>query len=92
MNTRWIRNKRHDVFLWSLIGKRFNKESLLVELNNHFNEIVAISTMTDEEADEEDTTDWRYYIETSEQDYCIFYLKMRSTGWDGSNIYITEVI
>lgn len=77
-------------FLESLVGKRFNKESLLVVLNNHFKETVVISDIVDET--DNDECDWKYYIETTEHDYCIFYLKMRTTGWDGSNIYITEVI
>lgn len=90
MKTFGNKKKEDYKFLESLVGQRYNEESLLVQLNNHFGSVSILSI--DEEPGETDESDWKYYIETPEFDYCIFYLKMKNTGWDGSTFYITETI
>lgn len=73
----------------SLVHKRYNKELLTDFLKTVFNEEIEL-ILTDS-----DTSDYNYVFESKKDEtygfFDIYFLKMKTWGFDGSNIYITEV-
>ena len=82
------------VGLESLVGSRFNKESLEKELTEIFGiEIV----LEDISHDEDELGDYNFLgsFDIPERElygyFDIYFLKMRRPGFDGADIYVTEV-
>jgi hypothetical protein len=77
-----------------LVTGRFTIETLNEKLSKIFNEDIKVTDITDGKNDD-DTCDWNLLFSSKNEDtygfFDIYYLKMRKPGFDGSDIYITEV-
>lgn len=86
-------------FLEGLVGQRFSMQSLNDKLERVFNqkvELENISLLREQENDDDDLADYNlmFNIEDgSEQSgyFDIYMLPMRRKGFDGADMYITEV-
>jgi hypothetical protein len=86
-------------FLEGLVGQRFNMQSLNDKLEKVFNQKVELqntSLLREQENDDDDLADYNlmFNIEDgSEQSgfFDIYMLPMRRKGFDGADMYITEV-
>lgn len=80
-------------FLESLVGMRYNMESLTKVLSRYFNEPIK-ATFTDEE-NEKDLTDYNIVFDSHKEEtygyFDVYVLKMRKPGFDGSEFYVTEI-
>jgi hypothetical protein len=81
-------------FLESLVGQRFNMETLTKELSKAFDEEIEAEIVNDD--DETNTlTDWNIMFNSEKEDtfgyFDIYVLKMRNANLDGSTFYVTEV-
>ncbi len=93
--------KRQEVisFLEGLVGQRFNMQSLNDKLEKVFKQKVELqntSLLREQENDDDDLADYNlmFNIEDgSEQSgfFDIYMLPMRRKGFDGADMYITEV-
>ena len=80
-------------FLKSLVGQRFNMETLTKELSKAFDEGIKAEIVNDD--DETNTlSDWNIMFNSEKEDtfgyFDIYILKMRNALFDGSDFYITE--
>jgi hypothetical protein len=86
-------------FLEGLVGQRFNMQSLNDKLEKVFNQKVELqntSLLREQENDDDDLADYNlmFNIEDgSEQSgfFDIYMLPMRRKGFDGADMYVTEV-
>ncbi len=86
-------------FLEGLVGQRFSMQSLNDKLEKVFNQKVELqntSLLREQENDDDDLADYNlmFSIEDgSEQSgfFDIYMLPMRRNGFDGADMYITEV-
>jgi len=86
-------------FLEGLVGQRFSMQSLNDKLERVFNQKVELqntSLLREQEQDDDDLADYNlmFNIEDgSEQSgyFDIYMLPMRRKGFDGADMYITEV-
>ena len=86
-------------FLEGLVGQRFSMQSLNDKLEKVFNQKVELqntSLLREQENDDDDLADYNlmFNIEDgSEQSgfFDIYMLPMRRKGFDGADMYITEV-
>jgi hypothetical protein len=81
-------------FLESLVGQRFNMETLTKELSKAFDEEIEAEIVNDE--DETNTlSDWNIMFDSENEDtfgyFDIYMLKMRNSNLDGSTFYVTEI-
>jgi len=93
--------KKEEVmlFLEGLVGQRFNMQSLNDKLEKVFKQKVELqntSLLREQENDDDDLADYNlmFNIEDgSEQSgfFDIYMLPMRRKGFDGADMYITEV-
>ena len=92
----FVDKKEYDIRagLESLVGSRFNKESLEKELTEIFGiEIV----LEDISHDEDELGDYNFLgsFDIPERElygyFDVYFLKMRRPGFDGADIYVTEV-
>lgn len=83
--------------LEELVGKRFNKETLEAHLTEKFSYPI---TLEDISRDDDELADYNFIgnIDIKYPDgfhlfayFDIYFLKMRRTGFDAADIYITEV-
>ncbi len=87
--------------LEALVGKRFTKESLEAHLSQKFG---VTQTLDDISKDDDELGDWNLLgcidkVYPVKHDYSvsvygyydIYFLKMKQEGFDGNNIYITEI-
>ena len=78
-------------FMESLVGKRFNEETLEAKLSEFLNEPINI---VDTSREDDECTDYNYMFNCANQVYAyydIYVLKHRQVGWDESTFYVTEV-
>lgn len=92
------RKKEVVEFLESLVGERFNTESLQAKLSEHFNEDIKVENVSQTRIDngeEDELTDWNLMFDSEKDEtygyYDIYVLPMRRAGFDGATFYITEV-
>lgn len=78
-------------FLNGMVNNRFNIEQLKLKLSEFFGQNIEIELANDDYLTDynlmfniEDGTWWSGY-------YDIYYLPMRREGFDGANMYITEI-
>ena len=92
----FVKLKEYDIrmALESLVGNRFNKESLEKELS----EIFGIEIVLDDISREDDElADYNFLggFDIPEKElygfFDIYFLKMRRPGFDNADIYVTEV-
>jgi hypothetical protein len=93
--------KKQEVvkFLKSLVGQRFNTESLEAKLSEHFNEEIKVRNVSQERIDNRDDddelTDFNLMFESEKDEtygyFDIYMLPMRRKRFDGATFYITEV-
>jgi hypothetical protein len=81
-------------FLESLIGERYNIDTLNEYLSNKFGEKIEAEIVNDD--DETNTlTDWNIMFNSEKEDtfgyFDIYMLKMRNDNLDGSTFYVTEI-
>jgi hypothetical protein len=81
-------------FLESLVGQRFNMETLNATLTSHFGEEIKAEIVNDDDESNE-LSDWDIMFDSLQPDtygyFDIYVLKMRRPGFDGSEFYVTEV-
>ena len=79
--------------LEQLVSSRFNIETLNVKLSQIFNEKIEAEII--ELEDDNELSDFNIMFESKNAetygDFDIYFLPMRRTGYDGSDLYITEV-
>jgi hypothetical protein len=78
--------------LENLVGQRFTLYTLTQKICEIFHEnIVLIET----NYEDDDFTDWCYLFESIKEEtygfFEVYFLKMRTKGFDGSDIYIAEI-
>jgi hypothetical protein len=81
-------------FMESLVGQRFNEQSLTKELRIHFHnefDLVNITEQRIADDEDDDCSDWLFSFSVDDVDYDIYYLPMRKVGFDDAKFYITEV-
>jgi hypothetical protein len=89
-------------FLESLVGQRFNTDTLDAKLSEHFNEDIKVENVSqgridsgDFTCDDDLTADFNLMFNVETEDefgyFDIYMLPMRREGFDGSTMYITEV-
>lgn len=82
------------VGLESLVGSRFNKESLEKELSEIFGTTIVVEDIS---KDDDELGDFNFIgsFDIPEKDlfgyFDIYFLKMRKPGFDGSDLYVTEI-
>ena len=88
------KQKEIDDFLESLVGKRFNMETLTEALSLKFQEKIE-AEIVNEDDDTNELADWDIMFNSENEDtfgyFDIYVLKMRNIGFDGSTFHITEV-
>ena len=92
----FVEKKEHDirVCLEYLVGSRFNKKSLEQKLTEIFGTDIELDDISWEE---DELADFNFlgHFDIPEKElygfFDIYFLKMRKPGFDGSDIYITEV-
>jgi hypothetical protein len=81
-------------FLESLVGQRYNMETLNETLSNKFQEKIE-AEIVNEDDDTNELSDWNIMFNSENEDtfgyFDIYVLKMRNAGFDGSTFHITEV-
>lgn len=81
-------------FLESLVGQRYNMETLTETLSSKFQEKI-VAEIVNEDDDTNELADWNIMFNSENEDtfgyFDIYVLKMRNTGFDGSTFHITEV-
>ena len=88
--------EKHEIifFLESLVGKRFNLETLNEKLSEAFDEDIECSIVNEDDEDNE-LTDWNIMFNSTKDEtygyFDIYVLKMRRPGFDGSRFYVTEI-
>ena len=79
-------------FLENLVGSRTTLEKLEKEISNYLKEDI---TIEDVSCDDNDISDYNAIFESQNDEtygyFDIYFLKMRRPGFDGANIYITEI-
>jgi len=86
-------------FLESLVGQRFNTESLEAYLSEHFNETIQVENVSqgriDSGEEDDELADWNLMFNSENQEtygyFDIYMLPMRRAGFDGATFYVTEV-
>jgi len=82
------------VGLESLVGNRFNKESLEKELSEIFGTTIVVEDIS---RDDDELGDFNFIgsFDIPEKDlygfFDVYFLKMRRPGFDDADIYVTEV-
>lgn len=81
-------------FLESLVGKRFNEETLSKAVSDFFKEEIKVSYRAETEYDEL-PHDWNIVFNSEKPEtygyFDVYVLNMRTKGFDGSTFYVTEV-
>ena len=81
-------------FLESLVGSRFNIDSLNKYLSEFFEEDIK-AEFVNEDDDTNELGDWNIMFDSVKPEtygyFDIYVLKMRKPSFDGSDFYITEV-
>jgi hypothetical protein len=93
------RKKEVVNFLESLVGQRFNTESLEAKLSEHFNEEIKVSNVSqariDSGEEDDELADWNLMFDSTKDEtygyFDIYMLPMRRQGFDGATFYVTEV-
>lgn len=87
------KQKQVTKFLESLVHKRFSIESLKDILTEYFNEPIELEYANEE--DDDVLTDYNLMFDSNNDEtygyFDIYVLKMRRKGFDGSDLYVTEV-
>ena len=86
-------------FLDSLVGQRFNTDTLEAKLSEHFNEKIEIYNATqgriDSGEEDDELSDWNLMFDSDKDEtygyFDIYMLPMRRPGFDGATFYVTEV-
>lgn len=83
-------------FLEDLVGRRFSMETLNKAINNFFGQEVELENVSFENDEDDELPDFNimFNIEDGTDKsgyYDIYMLPMRRKGFDGSDMYITEV-
>jgi len=86
-------------FLESLVGQRFNTDTLNDELSRVFNEDIKVSNVSQERIDrgedDDELSDWNLMFNSTKDEtygyFDIYVLLMRRAGFDGAEFYVTEV-
>ena len=86
-------------FLESLVGQRFNTDTLEAKLSEHFNETIHVENVSqgriDSGEEDDELTDWNLMFDSTKDEtygyFDIYMLPMRRTGFDGATFYVTEV-
>jgi hypothetical protein len=86
-------------FLESLVGQRFNLDTLNANLSKHFNETIRVENVSQGRIDsgesDDELTDWNLMFNSENQEtygyFDIYMLPMRRAGFDGATFYVTEV-
>ena len=80
-------------FLESVVGMRYNMESLTKVLSRYFDEV--IKPMYANEENDSESTDWNIMFDSHKEEtygyFDIYVLKMKQKGFDGSEFYVTEI-
>ena len=88
------RQIRVTEFLESLVGNRFNMETLNATLTNHFGEEIK-AEIVNEDDETSELPDWNIMFDSENSDtfgyFDIYVLKMRRPGFDGAEFYVTEI-
>lgn len=93
------RKKEAVKFLESLVGQRFNTDTLDAKLSEHFNEQIHVKNVSQSRInngeDDDELVDWNLMFDSKNQEtygyFDIYFLKMRRPSFDGATIYVTEV-
>jgi hypothetical protein len=93
------RKKEVVKFLESLVGQRFNLDTLNANLSKHFNETIRVENVSQGRIDsgesDDELTDWNLMFNSENQEtygyFDIYMLPMRRAGFDGATFYVTEV-
>jgi hypothetical protein len=93
------RKKEVVKFLESLVGQRFNLDTLNANLSKHFNETIRVENVSQGRIDsgesDDELTDWNLMFNSENQEtygyFDIYMLPMRRQGFDGATFYVTEV-
>ena len=92
-----ISQKQTRIILEELVGKRFTKESLEAYLTEKFSHNIKIEDISRED---DELGDYNFITNIDIEypdgfhlfaDVDIYFLKMRRDGFDGANIYVTEI-
>jgi hypothetical protein len=86
-------------FLESLVGQRFNLDTLNANLSKHFNETIRVENVSQGRIDsgesDDELTDWNLMFDSEKDEtygyFDIYMLPMRRAGFDGATFYVTEV-
>jgi hypothetical protein len=86
-------------FLESLVGQRFNLDTLNANLSKHFNETIRVENVSQGRIDsgesDDELTDWNLMFDSTKDEtygyFDIYMLPMRRQGFDGATFYVTEV-
>ena len=86
-------------FLESLVGQRFNLDTLNANLSKHFNETIRVENVSQGRIDsgesDDELTDWNLMFDSTKDEtygyFDIYFLPMRRPGFDGATFYVTEV-
>ena len=86
-------------FLESLVGQRFNLDTLNANLSKHFNETIRVENVSqgriDSGEEDDELADWNLMFDSTKDEtygyFDIYMLPMRRTGFDGADFYVTEV-
>jgi hypothetical protein len=82
-------------FLEQLVHNRFSKESLEKKLSDFFEEPIEVVEANLDDDDYNDLSDYNLMFNLEREDqygyFDIYMLPMRKEGFDGSNMYITEI-
>jgi hypothetical protein len=93
------RKKEVVKFLESLVGQRFNLDTLNANLSKHFNETIRVENVSQGRIDsgesDDELTDWNLMFDSTKDEtygyFDIYMLPMRRAGFDGATFYVTEV-
>ena len=93
------RKKEVVKFLESLVGQRFNLDTLNANLSKHFNETIRVENVSQARIDsgesDDELTDWNLMFDSTKDEtygyFDIYMLPMRRAGFDGATFYVTEV-
>jgi hypothetical protein len=93
------RKKEVVNFLESLVGQRFNLDTLNSNLSKHFNETIRVENVSQGRIDsgesDDELTDWNLMFDSTKDEtygyFDIYMLPMRRAGFDGATFYVTEV-
>lgn len=92
------KQKKVAKFLERLVGERFNMITLKEVLSEFFKEDIKIENVSQQRLDkgmDDELTDYNLMFNSEKEKtygyYDIYMLPMRRVGYDGSDMYITEV-